>query len=59
MMSKLLANQHCKWQKKFKSVNFDMISKAYRRPPKTIEDSELQALLDENDTQPQQELADL
>jgi len=43
--------------KKFKSGNFDVRNEKRGKPPKKFEDSELQALLDENDAQTQQ-LAD-
>ena len=46
------------WFKKFKSGNFDVRSEDRGKPSKKFEDNELQALLDEDDTQTLQELAD-
>ncbi|XP_018366331.1 PREDICTED: A disintegrin and metalloproteinase with thrombospondin motifs 9-like [Trachymyrmex cornetzi] len=46
------------WFKKFKSGNFDVRNEERGKPPKKFADNELQALLDEDDTQTQQELAD-
>jgi len=46
------------WFKKFKSDDFDVRNEERRKPPKKFEDSELQALLDEDDAQTQQQLAD-
>jgi len=51
-----LGKSQCyEWFKRFKSGNFD---EERGRPPKKFEDHELQALLDEYDTQTQQQLAD-
>src|SRR5690625_2253179 len=44
--------------KKFKSGDFDVRNEERGRPAKKFEDSELQELLDEDDTQTQQQLAD-
>lgn len=44
--------------KKFKSGNFDVRNEERGRPPKKFENSELQTLLDEDDAQTQQQLAD-
>ena len=50
-----LGQSQCfEWLKKFKSGDFDMRNKECGKPPKKFEDSELQALLDEDDTQTQQ-----
>jgi len=46
------------WFTKFKSGDFDVRNKERGRPPKEFADSELQALLDEDDAQTQQQLAD-
>ena len=46
------------WFKKFKSGAFDVRNEERGKPPKKFTDNELQALLDEDDTQTQQELAD-
>ena len=47
------------WFKKFKSGDFnEKEDKKRGKPPKKFEDSELQALLDEDDAQTQQQLAD-
>ena len=46
------------WFKKFKSGDFDVRNEERGKPPKKFTDNELQALLDEDDTQTQQELAD-
>ena len=53
----LLVN-HFEWFKKFKSGDFDVRNEERGKPPKKFEDSELQALLDEDDAQTQQQLAD-
>ena len=54
-----LGKSQCfKWFKKFKSGDFDVTDDERGRPPKKFENSELQALLDEDDTQTQQQLAD-
>ena len=45
------------WFKKFKSGNFDVRNEDRGKPPKKFQDNELQALLDEDDTQTQQELS--
>ena len=47
-----------KWFKKFKSDDFDVRKEKLRRPPKKLIEAELQALLDENDDQTQQQLTD-
>jgi len=53
-----LGKLHCfEWFKKFKSGDFDVRNEKHGKPPKKFEDSELQALLDENDAQTQQQLA--
>lgn len=39
-------SQCCEWFKKFKRGNFDVGNEEFGRPPKRLEDSELQALLD-------------
>ncbi|XP_018402624.1 PREDICTED: uncharacterized protein LOC108779663 [Cyphomyrmex costatus] len=44
--------------KKFKSGDFDVRNEERGKPPKKFEDRELQALLDEDDAQTQQQLAD-
>jgi len=53
----LLVNQCFEWFKKFKSGDFDMRNEEHGKSPKKFEDSELQAL-DEDDAQTQQQLAD-
>jgi len=53
-----LGKSQCfEWFKKFKSEDFDVRNEERGKPPKKFEDSELQALLDEDDAQTQQ-LAD-
>ena len=53
-----LGKSQCfEWFKKFKSGDFDVRNEERGKPPKKFEDSELQALLDEDDAQTQQ-LAD-
>ena len=53
-----LGKSQCfEWFKKFRSGNFDERNEERGRPPKKFQDSELQALLDEDDAQTQQ-LAD-
>jgi [histone H3]-lysine36 N-dimethyltransferase SETMAR len=47
-----------KWFKRFKEGDFDLDNKDRGRPPKQFEDDELQSLLDEDDAQTQQQLAD-
>ncbi|QQP49497.1 Transposase [Caligus rogercresseyi] len=46
------------WFKWFKSGDFDVRNEERGRPPKKFEDTDLQALLDEDDAQTQQQLAD-
>ena len=46
------------WFKRFKSGDFDVRNEELGRPPKKFEDTDLQALLDEDDAQTQQQLAD-
>lgn len=54
-----LGKSQCfQWFKKFKSGDFDVRNEERGRPPKKFEDDELQALLDTDDTQTQQDLAD-
>ncbi|EFN80663.1 hypothetical protein EAI_02816, partial [Harpegnathos saltator] len=54
-----LGKSRCfEWFKKFKRGDFYMKNEERGRPPKKFEDSELQALLDEDDAQTQQQLAD-
>jgi len=53
-----LVNHQCfEWFKKFKSGDFDVRNEEHGKASKKFEDSELQALLDEDDAQTQQ-LAD-
>lgn len=47
-----------RWFQKFKSGDFDVRSEERGHAPKKFEDTELQALLDEDDTQTQQHLAE-
>jgi len=51
-------SQCFEWFKKFKSGDFDVRNKECGKLSKKFEDSELQALLDEDDAQTQQQLAD-
>ena len=54
-----LGKSQCfEWFKKFRCGNFDARNEERGRPPKKFQDSELQALLDEDDAQTQQQLAD-
>ena len=54
-----LGKSQCfEWFKKFGSGNFDVRNEERGRPPKKFRDSELQASLDEDDAQTQQQLAD-
>ena len=49
-----LGKSQCfEWFKKFRSGNFDVRNEERRRPSKKFQDSELQALLDEDDVQTQ------
>jgi len=46
-----LGKSQCfEWFKKFKSGDFDVRNEERGKPPKKFEDSELQALLDEDDS---------
>lgn len=51
-------SQGFEWFKKFKSGDFDVRNEERGRPPKKFQDRELQALLDDDDAQTQQQLAD-
>ena len=51
-------SQCFEWFKKCKSGDFDVRNEERGKLPKKFEDSELQALLDEDDAQTQQQLAD-
>ena len=54
-----LGKSQCfEWFKKFRNGNFDARNEDRQRPPKKFRDSELQASLDEDDAQTQQQLAD-
>lgn len=46
-----------KWFKRFKDGDFDLVNKDRGRPPNRFEDDELQALLDEDDAQTQEQLS--
>jgi len=47
-----------RWFQHFKIGDFDVADKEHRKPPKKYEDVELQALLDEDDSQIQKQLAE-
>lgn len=47
-----------KWFQLFKSGDFDVNDKDHGKPPKKFENEDLQALLDKDDTQTQQQLED-
>ena len=47
-----------RWFQRFKSRDFNIIDKERENRPKKFEDHELQALLDEDDTQTQQMMAE-
>jgi len=54
-----LGKSQCfEWFKKFKSGDFDVRNEERGKPPKKFKDSQLQALLNEDDAQTQQQLAD-
>lgn len=54
-----LGETQCKeWFRKFKSGDFDVRNEERGRPPKKFEDAELGALLDEDDGQTQEQLAE-
>ena len=54
-----LAEITCReWFQRFKTGDFDVNDKEHGKPPKKFDDKELQALLDEDDAQTQQQLAD-
>jgi len=46
-----------RWFQRFKIGDFDIADKEFGKPPKKYEDVELQALLNENDSQTQKQLA--
>ena len=54
----LCESQCFEWFKKFRSGNFYVSNEERGRPAEKFQDSELQALLDEDDAQTQQQLAD-
>ena len=58
MLHALGKSQCYEWFKKLESGNFDVRNEERGRPPKKFEDADLQALLDEDDAQTQQQLAD-
>ena len=47
----------CDWFRRFKDGDFDLDDRSREGRPKTFEDAELEALLDENPCQTQEELA--
>ena len=47
-----------RWFRRFKSGDFDVADKEHGKPSKRYEDVELQALLDEDDSQTQKQLAE-
>jgi len=47
-----------RWFQRFKIGDFDVADKEHGKPPKKYEDMELQALLDEDDSQTQKQLAE-
>lgn len=47
-----------RWFQRFKIGDFDVADKEHGKPPKKYEDVELQALLDEDDSQTQKQLAE-
>ncbi|EGI68421.1 Mariner Mos1 transposase [Acromyrmex echinatior] len=47
-----------RWFRRFKSDDFDVADKKHGKPSKRYEDVELQALLDEDDSQTQKQLAE-
>lgn len=54
-----LSRAQCfRWFEKFESGDFDIRNEERGRPPKKFEDAELQALLDEDDGQTQEQLAE-
>ncbi|UYV79033.1 hypothetical protein LAZ67_17000803 [Cordylochernes scorpioides] len=53
-----LSKSQCyRWFKKFQSGDFELDNEPYGKPPQKFEDAELQALLDEDNTQMQEKLA--
>ncbi|GFV00618.1 mariner Mos1 transposase [Trichonephila clavipes] len=50
--------QYCRWFEKFQNGDFDARNEERGRPAKKFEDAELQALLDEEDGQTQEHLAE-
>lgn len=54
-----LSERMCReWFQRFKSGDYDLSNKGRGRPPKKFEDTELQALLDEDSSQTQKQLAE-
>jgi len=47
-----------RWFQRFEIEDFNVANKEHGKPPKKYEDVELQALLDENDSQTQKQLAE-
>jgi len=59
MVNMLHRKKTCeRWFQRFKIADFDVADKEYGKPPKKYKDVELQALLDENDSQTQKQLAE-
>ena len=53
-MVNMLHRKKCeRWFQRFKIGDFDVTDKEHGKPPKKYEDVELQALLDEDDSQKQ------
>ncbi|UYV62817.1 hypothetical protein LAZ67_2002026 [Cordylochernes scorpioides] len=53
-----LSKSQCyRWFKKFQSGDFELDNEPHGKPPQKFEDAELQALLDEDSTQMQEQLA--
>lgn len=54
------SNTTCKeWYRRFKGNDFNVRNEERGRPPKKFEDTELQALLDEDDTLSQEQMAEM
>ena len=54
----LTQDAYVRWFRRFKSGDFNLKDKDRPGQPKKFQDAELKALLDEDDTEPQQQMAE-
>ena len=55
-----LAEPTCReWSRRFRSDDFDVRNEERGRPPKKFEDTDLQGILDEDDTLSQRQMAEM